>query len=204
MDRHDATADVSTGEGSLLRVAGGTIDWVDGEISGTVAGVATRRCVVNHRPLSEVALMADDHAIYREIPGGAELLQWFGEVPGFHDAEILGLDLRRNGQSELKIHGWIMTNEIAENGSIALDRCAIVIFRFDDVVDLQIEGFNHQNVIYGLILRRALHRPERRDHLSLPPLPQDFEIELLPCYGLSGFIRARTLSITVQPGKPQG
>ena len=53
-----------------------------------------------------------------------------------------------------------------------------------------------------LILRRAPHRPERGDYLALKPLPQDVEIELEPSYGLDGFIRARSVSITFEPGKP--
>jgi hypothetical protein len=34
------------------------------------------------------------------------------------------------------------------------------------------------------------------------PLPEDIEIELEPCYGLSGLIRARNVSIAFEPGKP--
>ena len=34
--------------------------------------------------------MADenDAAIYGAVPGGQELVKWFGQVPTFHDAEI--------------------------------------------------------------------------------------------------------------------
>lgn len=69
-------------------------------------------------------------------------------------------------------------------------------------MDLQLHGFSIQNVIGGLILRHAPDRPERRGYLALDPLPQDIEIELEPCYGLSGLIRARTVSINIEPGKP--
>lgn len=54
----------------------------------------------------------------------------------------------------------------------------------------------------GLAVRLAPHRPERRGHIALDPLPQDIEIELEPCYGLSGLIRARAASITFEPGEP--
>jgi len=69
-------------------------------------------------------------------------------------------------------------------------------------MDLQLDGFSVQNVIGGLILRRAPDRPERRGYVALEPLPQDIEIELEPCYGLDGLIRARSVSITFEPGKP--
>ena len=143
-------------------------------------------------------------AIYHEVPGGVDLLRWFGRVPSFHDAEILDLNLRRRGKSTLRLHGWIMTDKIGEDGFIVLDRHAIVTFALDGVMDLRVEGFSAQNVIGGLILRRAPDRPERRNYLTLDPSPQDIEIELElePCYGLDGLIRARSVAIMFQPGKP--
>ena len=69
-------------------------------------------------------------------------------------------------------------------------------------MDLQLDGFSVQNVIGGLVLRRARERPERRGYLALDPLPQDIEIELEPCYGLDGFIRARSVATTFESGKP--
>jgi hypothetical protein len=143
-----------------------------------------------------------DPAIYHEVPGGADLLCWFGEVPSFHDAEILSLHLRRIGDSYLRLHGWINTAAVGRDGFYVLDRHAIVTFTLDGIMDLQFDGFSKQNVIGGLTLRRAPDRQDRRGYLALDPLPQDFEIELEPCYGLNGLIRARSVAITVQPGKP--
>jgi hypothetical protein len=141
-------------------------------------------------------------SIYDTVSGGADLLRWFGQVPSFHDAEILSLDLRRKGQSVLRLHGWINTGQVGQGGYFILDRHAIVTFTLSEVMDLQLDGFSIQNVIGGLVLRRAPHRPERRGYLALDPLPQDIELELEPCYGLSGLIRARSVSITFEPGKP--
>jgi hypothetical protein len=141
-------------------------------------------------------------AIYHAVPGGAELVRWFGQAPSFHDAEILSLDLRRKGQSVLRLYGWINTGEVGQDGYFVLDRHAVVTFALDEVMDLQLDGFSIQNVIGGLVLRRAPDRPERRGHLGLDPLPQDIEIQLEPCYGLSGLIRARAVSISFEPGKP--
>ena len=143
-----------------------------------------------------------DETIYHEVSGGAELLHWFGRVPSFHDAEILSLDLRRRGQSTLRLHGWITTDKVGESGFLVLERQAIVSFALDGIMDLQLDDFSIQNVIGGLILRRAPDRPERRGYLTLDPLPQDIEIELEPCYGLNGLIRARSVAISFQPGKP--
>ena len=141
-------------------------------------------------------------SIYDVVPGGAHLMRWFGQVPSFHDAEILSLHLRRKAQSVLRLHGWTNTGEVGRDGYFILDRHAIVTFTLSGVMDLQLDGFSIQNVIGGLVLRRAPDRPERRGHLALDPLPQDIEIELEPCYGLSGLIRARAVTITFEPGKP--
>lgn len=53
--------------------------------------------------------------IFKSIPGGAELLAWFGYVPSFHDAEIIDLHLNRHGPSTLRIHVWEMTGKVDEN-----------------------------------------------------------------------------------------
>jgi hypothetical protein len=140
--------------------------------------------------------------IYDAVPGGVELVRWFGHVPSFHDAEILSLHLRRKGQSVLRLHGWTNTGTVGQDGHYVLDRHAIVTFTLNEVMDLQLDGFSIQNVIGGLVLRRAPDRPERRGCLALDPLPHDIEIELEPCYGLDGLIRARSVSITFEPGKP--
>ena len=139
---------------------------------------------------------------YDETAGGAELVRWFGQVPTFHDAEILSLNLRRKGQSTLCLHGWIGTGEVGQDGYYVLDRHAIVTFMLTEVVDMKLDGFSHQNVIGGLALRRAPDRADRYGYSS--PLPQDIEVELEFCYGLHGFIRARSVSIEYKPCKPNG
>ena len=140
-------------------------------------------------------------SIYDEVSGGTELLRWFGCVPTFHDAEVISLTLNRSGSSKLVLHGWLMTDEVDANGYIVLDKHAVVTFELSGIVDLQLEGFNAQNALGQLILRRAPDRPERRAYMTRPK-HDDIEIELEPCYGLSGLIRARSVSISVEPGRP--
>ncbi len=141
--------------------------------------------------------------IYSEVLGGPELLRWFGQVPTFHDAEILGLNLCRSGLSTLTLHGWIMRDEISRDGFIVLDKHAIVTFTMEDIMDLQLDGFSHQNVIGSLKLQRATDRG-RGSYYPLPESPEDIEIELEPCFGLDGVIRAKRVSISFAPGLPAG
>ncbi|MBY5779445.1 Imm50 family immunity protein [Rhizobium leguminosarum] len=138
---------------------------------------------------------------YEKIPGGPELLAWFGQKPTFHDAEILSLALNRTGISELKIHGWIGTDAVDQDGYRVLDKHAVVTFTFEDIMDLQLDGFSRQNVINGLVLRYAADRG-RASYYALPKGPEDIEIELRPCYGLDGFIRAKKVTVTFRPGRP--
>jgi len=147
--------------------------------------------------------MADrDESIYADVPGGPELVRWFGKVPSFHDGEIVSLHLNRGAPSLLKVRVWNMTDRVDAKGYIVLERHAVVTFVLDGIMDLCLEHFGTQNVIYGLMLRRAPERPERRGHLTLIPHPDDIEIELEPCFGLNGFIRARSVSISFEPDPP--
>jgi len=88
------------------------------------------------------------------------------------------------------------------DGCYVLDRHALVTFTLNGIMDLQLCGFSRQNVIGGLVLRRAPDRPDRRNYLTLEPHPADIEIELEPCFGLDGLVRARSVSIAFEPGKP--
>lgn len=139
-------------------------------------------------------------SIYHAVPGGSDLVRWFGQVPSFHDAEVLSLHLRRKGPSVLSLHSWIMKRD--HEGFIVLDKHAVVKFTLTGIMDLELGEFSSQNVIRGLTLRRALDRPERRCHLALSALPEDIEIALESCFGLHGLIRARSVAIAFQPGKP--
>lgn len=143
--------------------------------------------------------------IYDSIPGGAELLEWFGGEPSFHDAEIISLNLNRSGASTLSLHSYIVTGKVDNEGYIVSDRHVVVTFTFEDIMDLQLDGFSPQNVISGLILQRATDRG-RDNYYALPKSPDDIEddieIELEPCYGLDGFIRAKKVSVTFEPGEP--
>lgn len=146
-------------------------------------------------------MIQDEQArIYAEVPGGPELLTHFGRTPAFGDIEVLSLSLDRDGPSTLRVHGWVVMDRA--DGADVPERHAVVAFALDGVMDLQLDGFSIQDVIGGLILRRAPHRPKRRDCLALDPLSQDIEIELEPCYGVPGLIRARSVSITFEPGEP--
>jgi hypothetical protein len=121
------------------------------------------------------------------IPGAAELENWFGYWPTFHDAEIISLNLNRKGSSSLHVHTWDMTKEVDEKGYYVLAKHVVVEFALETVSGLNLNGFNHQNVLFGLGIEKS---------------DSGFRLTLDECYGLAGSIEAERISIRITPGKP--
>ncbi len=141
----------------------------------------------------------------RSVSGGPELLAWFGYVPSFHDAEIIGLHLNRTGPSTLRIHTWDVTGKVDSKGFFVHEKDVVVTFTLEEIESLELEGFSHQNVIGGLELNRIAAETSKFGMQSIRPprsQPDFYEIVLHPCYGLAGTIRAWGVSLALAPGKP--
>ncbi len=142
-------------------------------------------------------------SVYRKLPGGPELLAWFGRVPSFHDAEIVSLALNRRSSSLLTIHGWTMDSSHSQDGHFVLFKKAVVTFEIQDIVYLNLEGFNRQNVIDALIIEQRAPDPLANSYYStLDSNGDDYEIILEPCYGMDGLIRCKKISVSFVPGDP--
>jgi hypothetical protein len=147
--------------------------------------------------------MDENERAYEGIPGGAEMLAWLGRVPSFHDAEIVNLNLFWRAPSTLSLHTWNMTPSVDERDYFVLEKHTVVTFTIEDIIDPQLDGFSHQNVIGGLNLRRAPLDPKRRRLVhGGASSSEDWEIELEPCFGLNGRIRCRKISVSYLTGKP--
>jgi hypothetical protein len=131
-----------------------------------------------------------DNDLLNEIPGGPDLIAWFdGNVPSFHDAEIVELMLnRKNASCRLKVHGFRTTRDQDNAGYLVSVKHVVITFQLDEVTELELTDFNHQNVIDGLTLTRAANG--------------NYLLEMEPCYGLFGKIEAANLQITLEPGAP--
>jgi Immunity protein 50 len=121
--------------------------------------------------------------------GGAQaVLDWFGRWPSFHDGEIIELHLSRRGPSRLKLHTWRIAKKLVDGKAhFSTEQEAVVTFVLERVTDLKLEEFGHQNVIYAL-------RLEQRE--------SGVRLVLEPCYGISGYIEAATVSVEMVPGGP--
>jgi len=142
--------------------------------------------------------------VLNSIPGGPELLAWFGYVPSFHDAEIIDLYLNRTGASTLRIHTWEMDPDHRTEDWLPFAKHVVVTFVLEEIVGLDLEDFSPQNVISGLELKRVKEETQSFGMTWIqPPVPPEFyEIVLHPCYGLWGTLRARRISISLVSGKP--
>ncbi|HEY7354528.1 MAG TPA: Imm50 family immunity protein [Terriglobales bacterium] len=114
----------------------------------------------------------------KDIPGVAELHDWFGYWPTFHDAEILSMLLNRKARSSIVVHTWKMTRDLDEKGDYGLAKHVVVEFILEGIRDLDLSGFNHQNVVVGIQI-------EEKD--------SGFLIRLNGSYGVEGSIDVDSL-----------
>ena len=127
-------------------------------------------------------------SILASIPGGNELLNWFGNKPNFGDSEVLSLSLNRDGPSTLRV----AVSKLVKSSY----QTVIVTFTLCDMIDIALEGFGHQNVIGGLTIRGATERSIHKSLVGIDNLLPDHVLELEPCAGAFGRIRATVASIS--------
>jgi Immunity protein 50 len=127
-------------------------------------------------------------SVLRKLPGGTELEDWFGYVPNFHDSEVESLDFRRDPEpSILRIHAWRASNEVDESGYYRRDRHATVSFILSGIAQMEINGWNHQNVLAGLEVAED---------------SEGYVLTLYTTFGVDGQIVAKRVSVTIEPRQP--
>jgi hypothetical protein len=128
-------------------------------------------------------------SILHDIPGGEALLDWFGRVPHFHDAELLEISFFGRGAGLLRIHSWIITDKVDAQGYLVLDKHAVVTLALDGVSTINCTDFDMvPGIIYGLEINKA---------------DEHFRIEWSASYGVDGSVTAKQVRITLEPGRPQ-
>lgn len=124
-----------------------------------------------------------------------DVIARFGQWPSFHDAEVHRLVLDRTTRSpagsyipsvEVHIRGWIMGPDVTNEGYYRKHNDSVVLFRFEDIFDLEVEGFNQQNVLSSLNLA-LIEDPKSAG--------QVLRVELEHCYLFSGAFTARRAKI---------
>src|SRR5947209_8757186 len=90
----------------------------------------------------------------KEIENADLVESIFGCWPSFHDAEIHSITITRDCESgpqmDVSIHHWKMTSEVDSKGYYVLKHHTLTTLRFFNVSELQLAGFNHQNVLWDI------------------------------------------------------
>ena len=131
------------------------------------------------------------------IKGSEKLLAVFGRWPSFHDAEVIEIQLSRvragsrsnryEGPLLLaRVHTWDITNDVDSTGHYVLKNHTLVTLRFSDVRELKLEGFNHQNAIFGLTIQ-----PKETTN----PTDSKFHIEVDPSFGVDATFDCASVEI---------
>ena len=129
-------------------------------------------------------------SILHDIPGGKPLVEWFGRIPRFHDAKLLGITFSSNGAGLLRMHAWNMTDEVDAKGYFVLDKHAIVTLICEGVSAINCTDFD---MVPGIIF-----------DLEITKVDEHFRVEWSASYGVTGFVTARHVRINLVPGKPDG
>jgi hypothetical protein len=114
------------------------------------------------------------------VDGAADLYNWFGYWPDFHDAEVVSLYLNRASESSLLVHTWEMTRQLDRRGCYVSTKHIVVEFLMEEILDLHLQKFDSQNVIFGLEIQK-------------PDI--GYRIVLGACHGVAGAIECKDLSI---------
>lgn len=136
-----------------------------------------------------------------QILNAEALTEVFGSWPLFHDAEVHRIRLTRSGPGtspalEADIHLFEISAEVGPDGTYRQDKHILATLLFEGVDQLQLEGFNHQNVLFELAIKDISDR--LRDVLR-------WEVELVSSHGVSARWLCETVSVLeAQPFDPSG
>jgi Immunity protein 50 len=128
---------------------------------------------------------------YQVIDGHEQVIAVFGQWPSFHDGEVHRIVLDRmtrtfsgsfNSTLELHVRCWTTNPILTGDFQLQLEHDSVVRFLFEDLFDLEIEGFGQQNVLSSLNFSTV------EDPNSLQ---QYLHVELEHCYVFSGEFNAR-------------
>jgi len=131
----------------------------------------------------------------RFIVGSEKLTKIFGKWPSFHDAEVHEVFLSRDDAETgakrastsliAKIHVREMTSDVDTRGYYVLRNHTLVSLCFFGIGELELQGFNHQNVLLDL---------EIEPTLDSHGVAKTFRVEFRPSFGLGARFECVTAS----------
>lgn len=114
------------------------------------------------------------------IHDAIKLTSIFGKWPSFHDSQILKIEMDRDSPTiDLRIWLFERTREVDERGFYKTQHECVATLRFDEVREVYLDGFNHQNVISGIVMQPG------------PPI----EVSIEPLNGVGGRFNCRSVAV---------
>jgi hypothetical protein len=127
-----------------------------------------------------------------EIYGADLVTGIFGHWPSFHDAEVVRIVLERTAQYEAgplllaDVHTFETTSDIDVDGFYVRRNHTLVSLRFDGVQDLELNNFNSQNALSGIVF----------NEIGSPAFPEpSYQIVLDGVHGVSASFRCREVMV---------
>ncbi|HEY1269372.1 MAG TPA: Imm50 family immunity protein [Candidatus Binatia bacterium] len=136
---------------------------------------------------------------YAAIEGIEKLEAVYGDALCFHDSEVVRVELIRGrsneGEASLVLSIHLFAVEGVDHGVYRFGRHNVATFQFDTIQEVQLEGFNHQNMLMDLSVAV----------LTPPQNGARYKVSLESGYGLGGTFNCyRIKLISVSAGIPPG
>jgi hypothetical protein len=131
----------------------------------------------------------------RTLPGGTEVVDWFGFAPSFHDATLERLVLANNSAT-LVLAAFRMTDKVDDRGFVVLDKHALITIALRQVSGVSLTG-DAGSIVSSLTI--APVTSESRWRSVRGPAIGDFQISWESSYGLEGVLFAPEQLLSLQP-----
>lgn len=108
-----------------------------------------------------------------DVINRAALTDRFGGWPSFHDAEVYGLRLESGQRSSgvaalaLEIHVFAIDGRLPD-GRLNFVNHSLVTLGFEEIEELEMDGFGPQNVLDDLLLEEVHQAAGRQIQVTLP------------------------------------
>jgi hypothetical protein len=139
-----------------------------------------------------------DEDLFAGLPGGRDVIDWFGQVPSFHDATLERVEVQ-DGSASIAIRAFRATTDVGPDGFYILDKHAVVTFQFIGVTGISIVGDARAIVLEIGI--RGVTSDEPGWETCAGPRSGDIEVRFDSSYGLAGAIFAREVRLQLTPKK---
>lgn len=126
----------------------------------------------------------DDETI-RQIPGAAELVDWFGHFPTFHDGHLTGLSIDVDGRGSMRLDGFQTTDQKDEKGYFILDKRFSCTMILEGIRSVELSEFKPGSATLF--------------EVEVTYVEDVFEIIFGSSYGVEGRIRTANLRIEFEP-----